>query len=214
MPALPIVPGVIRFAIEGTDDACHWANVVHFRYAGTAPTSANLVAFNSTMLTAWGANLGPLQKATCFVTAVRSVDLASLTGAVGDFEDTVAGTRAGARVPGSAALLIHKSVSLRYRGGHARTYLCAGVDEDLEDASHWTGALVAAGTGAWQSLQAAMVGQVQGGTTLGTECAVSYVSKTANPVSPFRRAVPLVLDIASVAARALIASQRRRLGKV
>jgi len=211
MAPLPAVPGVIRFAVQGLDDGADWVNVLHWRYTGTAPTGPNLTALSSTLLTAWSTHIGPLMSTGCSIETVKATDLASPTGAQTTFAATEPGTRAGAPLPASTAMLISKTVALRYRGGHPRSYLCVGVQPDLDSSRQWTPGFATAAEGSYSAMAAAVTGQVAGGTTLGGECVVSYVDKAVNPVSPFRRAVPLVLDVLTIIARTALATQRKRL---
>lgn len=211
MPALPAVPNVIKFTVEGTCGGHPWVNVLHWSYTGTLPTGATLNSVSSSLLTVWGAQFGPLMGTDCAVSRVTATDLSSSSGAQGETTDTQTGTRTGGVVPASSAVLISKHIARRYRGGHPRSYIMAGTTTDLDSPREWTAALTVAVDGAYAVVSAAMAALAVGGTNLDLEAIVSYVDATTVPAPPHRRVVPLVEPVTGVSVKLAICTQRRRL---
>jgi hypothetical protein len=213
MPPLPPVLGVLKFTIEGTTPAAKWVNLLHFGYTGAAPTGPNCSNFADLLGTAWVSNFSPLMLTSATIAKATCIDLASVSGAGSEAAAISPGSRGTAEVPGSAAVVVSKHTARRYRGGHARTYVLAGIQTDLADTAHWSGALVAAVTSAYEAVQTAVEAHTEGATTTTGEVMVSYM--TTDPIThlPVRRVTPLVDAVLSVAAQARIGSQRRRLGR-
>jgi hypothetical protein len=211
MPPLPAVPAVIRFSVEGRCGDGAWVNVLHFRYTGSVPDAAALNGFANDALNQWNSDFSSLMPTTSSVVRATAIDLSTPLTAAGVFEDTLVGTRAGTGVSACLAVLVSKNVARRYRGGHPRSYLAIGVEADLATASTWTAGLIAATTSDYEAFVTGMLADTHGGTVLASECVVSYVDKAVNPVYPFRRAVPLVLDVLGSVAKTAIAIQRSRM---
>jgi hypothetical protein len=213
MPPLAFVPNVVKLTIAGDAGTFPWANVLHWGYSGTPPTGAACTAFASALLTAWGTNFAPHMWNGSHIKEATCTDLSSGTAAAGVDAATSDGTGGAGEVPASASVLVVKEIARRYKGGHPRSYVYAGVASDLDSSSAWSSALVAAISGAYAAVSTALDGLVSGATTLNTEVAVSYIDKAVNPVAPFRRPVPAVFNITGSHAVAQVASQRRRMGR-
>jgi hypothetical protein len=147
---------------------------------------------------------------------VTITDLTSPTSGEGVWLGTHPGTRGDDSIPANAAVLIHYPVLTRYRGGHPRQYLYVGGNADLQGAAEWATLFQAEALAHWQAFIDDVQALSSGGTSLSNLCAVSYISKEVNPVPPFRRPVPMVLDLDVGASDAELemASQRRRIGRV
>jgi len=218
MPPLPSVPNVIKVAVKGTyTSGYNWANVFHWTYGGTPPSPSACATLAAQIFNTYGGqflqDMPPIQSMTdCVVT-----DLSSPTGGEGTFHNVTAGQSTADKLPGNVCTLVSKTIFQRYRGGHPRTYLPIGTDENLADQAHWNSAFVTHVTATWQSFVDSVVGLSDGGATLGQECAVSYYETdyTVTPHRRVRRAVPVVYDIAidGYTIRAELASQRRRIGR-
>jgi hypothetical protein len=213
MPALPVVPNVLKLTIEGNQGAFTWANAFHWSYTGGAPSAGNAGDVASDLLADWIGNFGPLASGGVEFTRATCVDLSSDLGATGEASGATAGGRAGTAVAPALAVLISKTIGRRYRGGHPRMYVVGGVEADFATASTWSGGLVGDVQAAWAAVSAALNALVVGTTTLSGEVTVSYTSKALNPVAPYRRAVPLVFPVTGHTTQAQIAIQRRRLGR-
>jgi hypothetical protein len=213
MPPLPSVATVLRLTIEGDTPTHAWANVLHWNYTGGVPSSVNCKNFADQLFGAWGTNFGPFMLTGSHVLRATCVDLSSPTGGSGEQIGSMAGTAGAVEIPGSAAVLVKKVIGRRYRGGHPRTYVFAGIQTDLADPSHWGNTLLTGVFGAYEAVRVAMDGHTDGATTLGVEVVVSYVDKATNPVAPYHRAVPLVFPVASFSVESAIGTQRRRIGR-
>lgn len=212
MPALPAVPGVIKFTVEGaTDGGGAWVNVLHWSYSGTAPTGATLNSFCSSLLTAWGTQFAPTMHANRTILKTTAIDLTSSTSASGEASDTLPGTRTGAFPPASASVIVSKLIARRYRGGHPRSYIPAGVNEDMDDAGTWTTALAVAVDGAYNSVATTLAALAVGGTNLDLEACVSYYITDGTPPVAHRRTTPLVEPVTGILVRTAIGTQRKRL---
>lgn len=219
MPPLPAVPAVVKVAVKGHfSSGYNWANALHWTYGGTPPTSASCATLAGEIFTAYtGAFLGDMPTIT-YVDEVTVTDLSSSSGGEGNGGTAnTPGTSSADKLPGNVTTLISKAIAQRYRGGHPRTYLPCGTDENLQDQGHWNSSYVTHILGQWTTFVDAVVGLSVGGTSLGQECAVSYYTTdyTTTPPSRVRRVTPLVYDIPldGYSAQAEIASQRRRIGR-
>ncbi len=218
MPPLPPVAQVLRVALEGfvdTEDVYNWANVLHWPYTGAAPSNADCAAIGTYIAGQWVTHMAPECPSPTKLTNVNVIDLTGSTAGQWDTVVSDSGTRGDDSIPANAAFLISYPVGTRYRGGHPRTYLYVLGNADLEGAAKWSTLATAEVLAHWIAFIQAINGHVQGGTTLGTFCAVSYVDRIVNPVPPYRRPVPLVLplDITLARARQEMASQRGRIGR-
>jgi len=209
---LPPVANVVRFVVEGTTPHAPWVNAIHYGYTGTPPTAANCQALAVKLYGLWVDNFPPLMLTSATLEGVTCIDLSSALGGTGQHLGGTNGSRGIAELPGSSAVVLSKSVARRYRGGHPRSYLVAGIATDMADTGHWAGGLVAAVTGAYEAVQTGMNGTVEGATTLTTEVVVSYFDTVSVPLAPHRRIVPLVLPVVGVVAQPRIGTQRRRIG--
>jgi hypothetical protein len=210
---LPPAAQVLRFTIEGTTPRAPWVNALHFGYTGGPPSAANCTALASLLLATWNTEFAPLMLTSATIEKATCTDLTSSTANSGVAEDILPGSRGTAELPGSASVIVKKIVGRRYRGGHPRSYIFAGIATDMADPSHWAAGLVAAVNGAYTTVAfGTLNGMVEGTTTLGPEVVVSYFDTVTVPLAPHRRVVPLVLPITSTAALSRIGSQRRRIG--
>jgi|HubBroStandDraft_1064217.scaffolds.fasta_scaffold121054_2 hypothetical protein len=215
MPALPVVPNVLKIVYSGTIGAHNWACINHCAWSGTTPTAAALNALATDLEAPWSADLKAYWHTSTILEEIQLTDLTTLSGAVGSATPAMAGTSAGVEIGGNASVLVDFPSSYRYRGGHPRMYLPPFVQSQLASSSAWaSGAISQAGT-FMAALQALYNSSTSGGTTLAGQCAVSYVNKALNPTPPYRRTTPLVMPIPTdtFTVQAEIASQRRRIGR-
>ena len=202
---LPPAANVLKVVVSGLTDADRpWANVLHWKWSGAAPTEASLNAFCGDVASNWNSFLIPIQNEAVTQTAVTAVDLTSDTGASGAYEAINTGALTGDQLPGGIAVLAQYSVGLRYRGGHPRQYLQAGQQGDLNDQSTWTSDFVASCGTAWGDFLTNTSGLTIEGMTIGAQVIVSYYTALA------RREDSLTLPVTFTGISATIASQRRR----
>jgi len=217
---LPPVPQHIKVSITGTTDATDaipWAVVLYFRYTGGPPAPADVAALAADIITAWTAWVPPLQNTSIVMRDVVVTDLSSTSGAEAKVPATVAGTRAGVQQPANVAVLVSYPVVTRYKGGHPRTYLLAGVAGDTLNASQWTAAFVTNVTTDWRSFLTAVIGSTSGTTTIAALSAVRYYGKFLPNSGPprYRLTTPVASDLVVNQATVDVemASQRRRIGR-
>jgi len=213
MPALPNVPQVVKIAVKGQVGIYNWVNVFHAKYTGAAPSVSTCETFADNIGASWAAYITGLQDTSTVMSEVTVTDLTSPESASGVAAATNTGSRSGDFLPASACFLTNYPISLRYRGGHPRTYWSIGVWSDLLDPSHWTGGdggFVSIASGAIANFLNGIWGMTAGATVLAQMGAVSYNTAGA------RRGTPVWLPYASASAfnaQAELASQRRQIGR-
>lgn len=218
MPPLPPVPQVLKIITAGyvdNEDIYGWANVLHFKYSGSAPSNANCATIGTDVAGYWTTRMAPQCPSPTHLTNVNVIDLTSATSGQWDTVVDIAGTRGDDSIPANAAMLMSYPVGTRYRGGHPRQYLYVGGNADLEGAAKWASSFLSAVLLAWQEFLGDISSTTVGSTVLGQFGAVSYISKEENPVPPYRRTTPvfLPLDTSLTRVRAEMASQRGRIGR-
>jgi len=205
MPPLPDAAGIVRVRVVGTVNGSPFNNLFHLQYTGTAPSVANLNSVCTSVLTAWQTNFKSLCPSTVVLASADAQDLTNASAASGLATDTTAGTRAGTPMPNSIAACITWKINNRYRGGHPRTYLPAGVIADVTGGNRWTYAFVTAADSAAAAFLVALNAISVGGSTYKAVC-LSY-----------RRAkLPLDVPVPYTIVGSLVDhrpdTQRRRLG--
>ena len=215
---LPNVPGVIKIVITSVGaDGKKAETILHWSYTGAPPTTSVALAAATAVWNAWVADIMPQSSSTLSLTSVQVTDLSLSTGAQATYTHggvPVAGSLAGGILPLSTAMLVNKYISRLYRGGHPRTYLAVGDTTKLTNDGTFTAAFQALVATGYTAVQTAINGLISGATTLGTEVTVSYIDKALNPVFPYRRAVPAVFPVTSIAVQTQMATQRRRVRRV
>lgn len=219
MPPLPAVPATLKVALIGTlQEDTDVVNIIHFQYGGTPPTNAQLNTFAASVAAAWGTNIAPLVNPNYVLTTVDVTDLSSSTGAIGAAVVSTAGTRVGNPLTAGVAACVRHRIARRYRGGHPRTYLWAGIITDIYDEQTWKPAFITSMDAGWLAFIGACVGAGWTGAGGLTFVNVSYYSGFTNGTGPTGRArviptlrgTPVVDPINSSQLNPHFASQRRR----
>jgi hypothetical protein len=157
-----------------------------------------------------------LQDSDTAMTEVEVTDLTSDTAGQGTFDITSTGTRAGAQLPASACFLVSYAVDKRYRGGHPRTYLSVGVQDDLASAQTWNTVFVPEVTSAWETLVTSLLASY-GATTLTGLVAIQYkhLDKSLIPPAEVYNVPPVVLGltVTNASYEPTLGTQRRRIRK-
>ncbi len=124
MPALPVVPGVVKVQLVGTTGGEPCRNITHWRYVTTSGdlTSAQLLVALDKFVNSWGTNAAPVINNTVSLLAVEGADLTSSTAATATAPSTHVGGASDYPTPPSTCVLESKTIARRYRGGHPRTY--------------------------------------------------------------------------------------------
>lgn len=219
MPALPPVPNVLKVVISGLVDAQNvdnWANVLHFRYSGSPLTGTDASSLATTINLNWGSFIASLCPSPTRLTFVGVTDLSSNTAGQGESLTQRPGTRGDDSIPANSAVLIRYPITLRYRGGHPRTYIYCGGNADLQGATNWSTLFTNEAQTAWRGFVNTIIGLSAGSATITDQVAVSYYQGT-DPATgkPLRRAVPVVITLlhGQAVAEQQIANQRRRVGR-
>ena len=145
MPPLPNVAKVIRADFFVTVPGnLRVRDRIFFNYAGAGPTPADLTTLATTIANAWGASLSPQCATGVILTGVQLTDLTSATGAQTFLSTSKPGTRVGQGLTAALAAIVKFKVARRYRGGHPRIYLNAGVVTDEATSVAWLAAFTAA----------------------------------------------------------------------
>ncbi len=222
MPALPVAPDTIRLGVTWNDDEGRVAfNRLFFSYSGGPPSAGTLDTMSQDIYTSAVTNLIPLASADWALESISMADLATDTGAVGEYVHSTAGTRSGTTLGADSAVMVNYKIVRRYRGGKPRTYYPFGVGGDLGTPGQWSSGAISSfgdGIGPWllyiKSLTVA-------GCSLGAQVNVSYhqgFTAVTNPITGRTRDVPnvratAVIDaIVASSVNPNVATQRRRTG--
>lgn len=206
MPPLPPAPQVVEAKVNGLINSVPWTNVFHLQYTGAPPTPTQLNTLAGGVLNAWSTNFSPLVNtgvalANCLVT-----DLTSVSSGQGTATGTTAGSRAGTALSNAQAACISWKVNMRWRGGHARTYIPATVSSDITNGRLFTDTYVTAMTTAASTFLTAMNALTSGSTTYKL-CLVRRI------INKIEQNPPLIILINSALVDHRIDSQRDRMGK-
>lgn len=214
------VPQVLRIFIEGlvnSTTSYKWGNVLFAKYTGPAPSNASCDTLAGFIGSSWGTYVAPIVATQVEKTKVSVTDLTSTSSGQGEDLTTVSGTLSGASPPASAAVLISYPAPTRYKGGHPRNYLLAGVDASLANNSQWTTVFATAAQGAWNAFLNDLIGLTVSGTTIATIGTVRYKGKFLPNGGPphYYLDTPAYspLDPSACVAQIEVASQRRRIGR-
>lgn len=220
MPARPPVPNVIRSALTHTRGGDNDIIVgLYWYYASGTPTASGMTALAGEIASLWASEFAPLMVSSGSLTAVTCTDLATSSGAVGEWTGSHAGTRSGSGLAAATSLLLNYAILRRYRGGKPRSYWPFGVDGDLATGQTWASGLTSAMDTAWQSFASGVIGYGGASVPITQHANVSYYegfTAVENPVTGrYRnisklRATPLVDYTVGANASSVVASQRRR----
>jgi len=206
MPPLPPAASILLVRLKGTNGSSAWNNVMHVRYSGAAPSSANLVTLANAIGNAWATSLAPLAPTVVTLREIDIADLTSPTAAVGSASMTHAGTRTGSGFTAQVAMVGSWIAALRFRGGHFRQYWPFGVQTDQGSITTWSSAFQTAAQAGLESFRVA-INALSVGTATCQLVGLSYF--TAHALRP----TPLPVPIDAVVVHGRIDTQRRRLGK-
>jgi hypothetical protein len=107
-------------------------------YAGAAPTAGNCITLATDIATAWSSNLGGQVSDDWALQQVDVLDIASVSGASGQWTGHDVGGETGTAVPSQCAVNIEFGIARRYRGGKPRMFLPGPSQGQLLDSAHWT----------------------------------------------------------------------------
>jgi hypothetical protein len=220
MPALPnatkVLKIVLRYVQMNADNDV--INRFFMQYSGTAPIAAELDTLANAIITHWTADLAPLHSVDVQLFNAVLEDLSSPTAAVGASNTSSVGTRTGGVLGAGVAAVMKEAINRRYRGGHPRVYLPAGVTSDLQTMRTWTSSFITNLGVGWSSFISDIGGSVWsgGGTLLPVN--VSYYTGFTNHTFPSGRvrpvpnvrSTPIIDVIQGFETNGILGSQRRR----
>ena len=222
MPPLPAATGCVKVQLVGTNQGALWMNNLHFQAEGGGTLSQDPAAVNTfltSISTAWSGNIAGLCNTGVVLSSLTYTDLSASDRIqfTATLPDPIEGTRAGTQLPTSIAMVMSLRVPNRYRGGHGRIYIPAGVQADITNGRQWTGTFNTAATNAVEAFRVAIDG-LSVATAPVNLIVLSYFSgshKTPdNPhPAPVPRPSPLPMRVSSARVRTRVDTQRRRLGK-
>ena len=215
--AQPDVAQVVLAVMKGTHNGIGWANKLHLQYSGTAPSVANLTSIGTSIGSAWNTNFAPMCHANVTMDEVDLQDLTSRLAAASTVTGLGhVGSRAGTDLPNSVACVVSWKINKRFRGGHPRSYIPAGVTADITSGHLWTtgpGSFVSDMTSAAAAFLTALNAIAVGGATYKMAAVNMYTHDPATGAPMYVLPIPNVYTIQSAAVHDRIDTQRRRLGK-
>lgn len=221
MPALPVVPKVIKAAFIFSDGVnTDIVSRFYIQYAGSAPSAPELNTQCTQWDTDWGATLAHATNEAYVLGRVTAIDLSSAIGAEGNWSGADPGLLTGDPLPSDVAQVCSYEIDRRYRGGHPRGYWPMNQAGDLDGPQHWSSGVVAGNQIQFDNFFAGVLGTPWAGGGPLSHVNVSYFhgfTVVTNPSTgrarnvPTVRATPLVDTVGSYVARAHIGTQRRRL---
>lgn len=203
MAPLPPVANCLKVQLGwDADNDANAMTVLHFRYTGGPPSSAQCTSMAAAFAAAQGARFAALLNTQSATGECTVTDLSSSTSGQGSASAVVAGTRAGSELSAGTAALVNLHIARRYRGGKGRSYLPLGVAGDITT-GRWASAFETAVFNAYTDFQSDALG-VGVGCTIASPCLASYRLNNA-PRNP-----GVTEDVLSWTTQPLVASQRRR----
>lgn len=119
---LPPVPGVFKLRFFYDLNGFGGTNILHFAYTGGPPDAATCAAFATTARTSYASTLASNFPSSTALVATVVTDLSSAMGAEGQDLTAVAGGAPNDPPPVQVCVVTKWPVSLRYRGGHPKTF--------------------------------------------------------------------------------------------
>lgn len=130
------IPSTVKLAIVGTAESQQIVSVLHYKYVGTAPTSAALTVFINAWLglhkTSWLACMGVQY-------TMQHVDCTDLSVSSGNFATVVVGgpsnvgTGGGSALPGNVALALSWRTGVAGRRNRGRTFFGPLSDNQVDN---------------------------------------------------------------------------------
>lgn len=221
MPALPVVPNVIRAEFLFQTTPTNFAGCRRFySYTGTAPSNATCAAIAADIHTEFSSHLNGLMSDDFSLNQIEVTDLSSNTGGQGAWDGTLVGARSGTAVSVSTAVNLGFDIARRYRGGRPKIYLPFGINTDLGSTQNeWSSTFTAAVDTGWTAFDAAVQAIVESGTTIAQNVNISFYEgfvSSQNPITkrwrniPTPRTTALIDIVTGHQASSFLSQQRRR----
>lgn len=219
-PPLPDVPCVRFRLIYNVGGPAEAGSRAYLSYSGSAPSPANCVTLATDIASAWNTSIAPLVNSEQYLQEVDVIDIASISGASGQWTGSYEGTNAGTALPENCAVNVEFNIARRYRGGKPRMFFPPPPAADLGDRSHWSGAFVTAfntaTTNFFNAIEALSIGSM--GTLQHVNLSYFHGHNTSTPpwrgpgykYPPLYRPTALHDVIEGYATKSVVGSQRRR----
>lgn len=221
MPALPVVPKVIKTALIWSDGInTDIVTRFYIEYGGSAPGPSDLNSYCASVRAGYAALLAADTSAALTLGRVHAIDLSSATGAEGDDSTSVVGTATDPPNALDVSVVVSYEFARRYRGGHCRGYWPLLTSAQLANPQRWDGTAVSNLHTDLESFFADVLAAGWSGAGTLSQVNVSYFhgfTVVTNPTTgrarnvPTVRATPLVDAITSRIVRSHVGTQRRRL---
>lgn len=190
----------------------------YLSYAGSAPTAANCATLASDIATQWEDAFPSLVSSQYSLAEIDVLDIASLTGASGQWTGSHNGSDSSQYITSSVAVNTEFTIARRYRGGKPRMFLPPPGSDKLNGVNLWTGDYITAVNGAYVAFFAAIAALDIGSVGALSHVNLSYYTgfKNITNSSGRERAVPQYRDaalldtITGYNTKAIVGSQRRR----
>lgn len=192
MPALPVVPSVVKVELRYQD--LHDANIINrffVKYDTGTPTAGDMITFCTGVHAAYVSAACATWKSTQEkLVEVEAQDLSSPTGAVGNITVLEPGLSAGNPLGAQVAFLASFVIARRYRGGHPRMYISGPTSLSATDNETLTPAATTSLQTEWTNFFTAVQALPLGTSTGVTHVNVSYYAGFTNFTYPSGRTYP------------------------
>lgn len=190
----------------------------YLSYSGAAPTAGNCITIAGDVAAAWSSHLARDVQENISLTEVDVIDIASLTGASGQWTGNNVGTDSSSALPAQTATNVEFNIARRYRGGKPRMFLPPPGADSLSTPDKFTTTFVDQVNGDMAAFMAALAALSVGAVGTLAHVNLSYYSgfKNITNSSGRERAVPQYRDaalldtVSGYATKSVIGSQRRR----
>lgn len=218
MPALPVVPKVIRVDLASQFGAnVRIRDRFFLQYTG-ALSAADLLTVLGNIKASWATNMSPQLSNIYALLSTTGTDLSSATAAQSVNNAASQGAVVGQPAPAGAAMVIKFKLARRYRGGHPRFYLLGNAAAGVTNGNQWTAAFIAQLNTSWAAFIAGCIAAPPAAVGTLAHVNVSYFQGFHNVTLPSgrsrsfptQRAVPLIDPVIGYSINPNVASQRRR----
>jgi len=215
------VPGVAQTVIKGQVGGSNWALVWHWQLGQSqgAWPQAQLQVLADVLSNSWKTHFQTEMNANTTFSVLDAVDLTNTTPAtaVGSTA-SFAGTSTFGILPASACMLISFLINARYKGGHPRTYLPIGGENNMATQDEWAPVYASSIESKFATMVGDVVSALPGsGAGAAQHVAPRYVYQLVNDSVHHkyirqRMSLLAVPVIQSYTGKVKIATQRRRIG--
>jgi hypothetical protein len=217
IPALKCVKTVLSYTYGG---ALSVSNRFFMTYSGAAPAVGDLEAVAAAVGAQWSGTSAGFYSSAVELTIIECTDLTSETSLSESATVLATGTRDGTVLSANDAVVVSMPTGRRYRGGHSRVYLPAGVAADQSNDISWADGFATDVADDWAALIEAGAAAIWGAGGSFTNVMTSFYDGFTNvpygtPTKyrrvPTGRDTAAFFEVTGYFGRDKIGSQRRRL---